>query len=63
MINTPKYRLLNSTDTILPSDEYLTDDCITWEKLDSFKFGIGKPYSISFFQPMRRIINEPEETL
>jgi hypothetical protein len=51
-----EFRLLNQTDTIHPDDEFLTDDCQTWARVgdEALKFMIGKPYSATFFQPMRR---------
>lgn len=51
-----EFRLLNKTDTIDPNDEFLTDDCQTWARVgdEALKFMIGKPYSATFFQPMRR---------
>jgi len=51
-----EFRLLNQTDVIDPSDEFLTDDCQTWARVgdEALKFMIGKPYSATFFQPMRR---------
>ena len=52
-----KYRLLNTTDIIEPNDQFLLDDCETWAIVgeEALKFMIGKPYSPSFFQPMRRV--------
>ncbi len=52
-----QYRLLNTTDIIEPSDQFLLDDCETWAIVgeESLKFMIGKSYSPSFFQPMRRV--------
>ena len=51
-----EFRLLNQSDTIEPDDEFLTDDCQTWAKVgdEAVKFMIGKIYSATFFQPMRR---------
>jgi len=51
-----EFRLLNRADIIDPNDEFLTDDCQTWARVgdEALKFMIGKPYSVTFFQPMRR---------
>lgn len=51
-----EFRLLSTGDIIDPDDEFLTDDCQTWVRVgdEALKFMIGKSYSATFFQPMRR---------
>lgn len=60
---TPReYRLLTERDVIKPDDEFLRDDCVTWEQLSvSNSFGIGSIYRRGFFVPMRRAV-EPGYT-
>jgi hypothetical protein len=48
----PKYRLLARHDKIRSDDEFLNDDCQTWEKVD--RLFVGHLYNGNFHVPMRR---------
>lgn len=51
----PAWRLLNRRDVVLISDEFLTDDCETWDSCaNAARFIVGQKYDPVFFQPMRR---------
>lgn len=51
------YHLIDNGAILLPSDECLNDDCVTWWRLDSHPSGkhlIGNPHNVGFLCPMRR---------
>lgn len=51
----PFWRLLNRHDVVRASDEFLTDDCETWDSCaNAARFIVGQKYDPVFFQPMRR---------
>lgn len=49
------YRLLGSEDSICIGDEFLRDDCETWEMVSTANCTfVGERYDGSFLLPMRR---------
>jgi hypothetical protein len=47
-------------DTVTATDEFLADDCETWEPCTSAaRFIVGQKYDPVFFQPMRRREDRP----
>jgi hypothetical protein len=57
-----KYRPLRLYETILPTDEYLTEDCVTWKSCFN-SGGVGTGYSRQVWRPMRRAIEAEEPKL
>lgn len=51
----PEYRVLREGDIIAKDDEFLTDDCETWELVGNL-LGRDCPYVPGFYRPMRRRI-------
>ena len=49
----PNYRVLREGDIIAKDDEFLTEDCETWESMGNM-LGSGCPYIPGFYRPMRR---------
>ena len=57
-----RFRLLGSNDTIQIGDEFLSSDCVTWERVKGGPtigehWMIGCKFNPSFFAPHRRQIS------
>ena len=50
-----RFRLLNAGDLVLPSDEFIDDDCINW--LPAERWTVGRPWH-NGLKPMRRAIGD-----